>query len=167
MRAARARSEELIPMRTVHLAIAIVAVLALTALPALAQWGPRDSSNGFGLSFASGGDEVGARLELSRGAMTFGGGYFDDDDNDGSVLCAEVGLKADRLVSGYEGAPFVIGAGYYRLDPDDAELDQEDDFALWAGMGDFDFQKKGLFYQFRYILMGPLTGGQGSVGWAF
>lgn len=153
-------------MRIVHLAIAI-AIVAITALPALAQWGPRDTGGGFGASYAYGGDENGVRLELARSAFTVGGGYFDDDDDDGTVLCAEVGVKANQFIPGYEGAPFVIGAGYYRLDPDDAELDNEDDFAIWAGMGDFDFQKKGIFYQFRYIFMGPLTGGQGSVGWAF
>jgi len=154
-------------MRTVHLVIAAILVLALSALPALAQWGGRDTSGGFGVSYAYGGDENGVRLELAQSALTFGGGYFDDGDDDGNVLCAEVGVKANQLISGYEGAPFVIGGGYYRLDPDDAELDQEDDFALWAGMGDFDFQRKGLFYQFRYIFGGPLSGAQGSVGWAF
>lgn len=145
---------------------ALILVLALTALPALAQWG-RGGSNGIGLSYGYSGDENGVRLEVARDAITYAGGYFDDDDDDGSVLCVEVGLKADRLVPGYEGAPFVIGGGFYRLDPDDAELDQEDDFAIWAGMGDFDFQRKGLFYQFRYIFGGPLSGSQGVLGWAF
>lgn len=154
-------------MRTVHLVFAAVLVLTLTALPVFAQWGSRSTSGGFGASFAYSGDETGVRLELARSAFTAGVGYFDDKDDDGTVLCAEVGVKGNQLISGYEGAPFVVGGGYYRLDPDDAELDQEDDFAIWAGMGDFDFQRKGLFYQFRYIFGGPLSGAQGSVGWAF
>lgn len=153
-------------MRAVHLTIAAIVVLTLIALPAPAQGGSRETS-GVGASFAYGDDEDGVRLELAQNVLTFGVGYFDDDNDNGNVLSAEVGVKVDRLVSGYEGMPFVIGAGYYHLDPDDAELDHEDDFALWAGMGEFDFQRKGLFYQFRYIFSGPLCGGQGAFGWAF
>lgn len=153
-------------MRAVHLTIAAIVVLTLIALPAPAQGGSRETS-GVGASFAYGDDEDGVRLELAQNVLTFGVGYFDDDNDNGNVLSAEVGVKVDRLVSGYEGMPFVIGAGYYRLNPDDAELDHEDDFALWAGMGEFDFQRKGLFYQFRYIFSGPLCGGQGAFGWAF
>ena len=154
-------------MRIVRLPIALAALVALTTLPALAQWGRRDSSSGIGLSIGYGGDETGVRLEMAQGALTYGVGYFDDKDDDGSVMCAEVGLKADRLISDYAGAPFVIGGGYYRLDPDDAELGDDDSLTVWAGMGDFDFQKKGLFYQFRFIFGGPLSGAQGGVGWAF
>lgn len=153
-------------MRAVHLTIAALVVLALTALPAPAQWSGGETS-GVGASFAYSDDEDGVRLELAQNVLIFGVGYFDDDNDNGNVLCAEVGVKVDQLVSGYEGMPFVIGGGYYRLDPDDAELDHEDDFALWAGMGEFDFQRKGLFYQFRYIFSGPLCGGQGAFGWAF
>ena len=146
--------------------IILSALLVLGAISAWAQGGGQTSS-AVAVSFAYSGDENGARLELSQGAFTYGVGYFDDDDDHGNVYCAELGLSADELIGGYEGLPFVIGGGYYHLDPADAELDTEDDFTVWAGLGDFDHKRNGLFYQYRYIFGGPLGGSQGVLGWAF
>ncbi len=154
-----------LPRVTLILVIAM-ASLVLAAVSASAQWG-RQRTSGTALSFAYSGDENGFRLEHSQDQVVYGIGYFDDDDDRGETYCAEIGLKATDVIEGYGGIPFVLGGGFYRLIPDDAELDEVDDFAIWAGAGDFDHVRKGLFYQYRYIFSGPLSGSQGVLGWAF
>ncbi len=148
--------------------ITIIALAALTlgAISASAQWG-RQSTSGVGLSYSYGSHRDGFRLDASRDTMVYGIGYFNDRDDHGDVYCVELGLRADQALGTYGSMPLAIGAGYYRLDPDDAELDVTDDFSFWAGAGDFSYSNKGLFYQYRYIFSGPLAGSEGCLGWAF
>ncbi|MGD9494817.1 MAG: hypothetical protein AB7Y46_00775 [Armatimonadota bacterium] len=154
-----------LPPTALVLAVAVIISL-LTAISASAQWG-RQSTSGSALSFAYSGDENGFRLEHARDGLVYDLGYFDDDDDEGILWSAEIGLDASHFIEDYGGAPFVIGGGLYFLDPDDDQLSQDEDFALWAGVGDFTHTAKGLFFQYRYIFSGPLGGSQGVVGWAF
>jgi len=142
-----------------------LAALTLGALSALAQYG--QSTSGVGASFSYGSHRDGFRLDASRDEMVYGIGYFNDHDDDGTVYSVELGLRADQAMGDYGGIPLAIGGGYYRLDPDDAQLSATDDFSFWAGAGDFSYSRKGLFYQYRYIFSGPLAGSEGCIGWAF
>jgi len=143
-----------------------LAALMLGTISAWAQYG-RQSSSGIGAAFSYGSHREGFRLDATSNELVYGIGYFNDRDDDGTVYSVELGLRADQAMGDYGGIPFAIGGGYYRLDPDDAELDPSDEFSFWAGAGDFSYSNKGLFYQYRYIFSGPLSGSEGCVGWAF
>ncbi len=152
--------------RSALIASIALAALVLSAMAACAQYGG-GSTSGVGASFSYGSDREGFRLDAGRDALVYGIGYFNDRDDDGTVYSVELGLRADQAMGDYGGVPFAIGGGYYRLDPDDAELDVSDEFSFWAGAGDFSYSNRGLFYQYRYIFGGPLSGSEGCVGWAF
>jgi len=143
-----------------------LAALMLGAISSSAQWG-NERTSGVGLSYAYGSDRDGFRLDASSGAFVYGVSYFNDRDDHGDAYGVELGLRADELLGGGGAIPLAVGGGYYRLDPDDAELDATDEFSFWAGAGDFSHSTKGLFYQYRYIFSGPLSGSEGCVGWAF
>lgn len=153
--------------RTMHLTVVLVAasVLVSAGLAAAQGWGGRDTG-GTAVSYCYSGDEQGFRLEFGRERYVYDGGWFSDGD-DGDIYCLELGVSASDQVSDYGGIPFVLGLGAYRWQPADPELDDTDDIAIWAGAGDFDHAKKGLYYQYRYIFSGPLSGSQGIIGWAF
>ncbi|MGC9317036.1 MAG: hypothetical protein ACP5KN_03240 [Armatimonadota bacterium] len=142
-----------------------LAMIALLASSASAQR-YRARTSGAAASFSYSGDEDGWRLELGSDGTVYDAGWF-NGENDSDIYCLEVGLTASETMSDYEGVPFALGLGAYHLAPGDPELDEENDIAIWAGAGDFTHARKGLFYQYRYIFSGPLSGSQGIVGWAF
>jgi hypothetical protein len=162
--------------RTARLSIVAMTVglIALVLLPtaALAQWQQKQPQNlGIAASWAYSGDDNGYRLEIGSESFNASGGYFQADNygprGDGDVYALELGVGPQAIMSGYEGAPFVLGVGAYRFTADDPERDDDDSFSFWLGAGDFDHSRKGLFYQYRYILDGPISGSQGILGWAF
>lgn len=150
--------------------IAISAVVSLTMIALLVTSAAaqrfQSRTSGAAVSFSYSGDEDGWRLELGSDGTVYDVGWFNGEGG-ADIYCLEVGLSASETMSDYEGVPFALGVGAYRLDPGDPELDEEDDVAIWAGAGDFTHARKGLFYQYRYIFSGPLSGSQGVVGWAF
>jgi hypothetical protein len=151
------------------LVITVTAVaLLMTSVCASAQWAHQEKKGGIGVSYAYSGDDNGFRLELAREKFTIDGGWFQSDDGDeGDVYCLELGMNPTGQIQGYGGIPFMIGAGAYQFNAEDANVDDTTDFNIWAGAGDFDHSSKGLFYQYRYIFGGPLSGSQGILGWAF
>lgn len=150
--------------------IAALLVLMLAACGASAQW---DAGRTFGVaaSWAYSGGDNGYRLELGGSDFVIDAGFFNADNyagrGDGDVIGLEVGVGPSMFMPGYEGTPFVIGVAGYRFSPDDPALDDDDSFTWWAGAGDFEHARGGLFYQYRYIFGGPIKGSQGIVGWAF
>lgn len=145
--------------------------LSLSAASASAQWQRRPQTTGFAASWAYSGGENGYRLELARQNFVVSAGLFDTDGykgrGNGDIYALELGISPETFMPGYEGMPFVLGAGGYRFSPDDPEQDEDDSFNIWLGTGDFDHSRKGLFYQYRYIFGGPMEGSQGVIGWAF
>jgi len=141
-----------------------VAVLALTALSASAQYGYRSQkATSLGVSYAWGSDPDGFRLEYIREKLVWDGGYFSEH---GDKVCAlEVGLLGGEDGELLAGRTAAIGAGWYREDFADGTTDS--DIGWWAGFGDFNPRKKGLFTQFRYHFSGPLNGSTGIFGWRF
>ena len=155
--------------------IATVTVLLgilLTVCTASAQF-PRQQQQDLGLaaSWAYSGDDTGFRLELGQPDFVISGGYFEADDygarGDGKAYALELGISPSMFMDNYEGMPFVAGVGAYRFSADDPAMDNDDNFSFWLGAGDFNHSQKGVFYQYRYILDGPIEGSQGIVGWAF
>lgn len=156
-------------------ALAVVcALVALTLAPttALAQWrSPQPDKLGLAASWAYSGNDTGYRLELGQQNFAVNAGFFESENygarGDGDVVALELAVSPAMLMPGYEGNPFVVGVGGYRFSPDDPNEDEDDSFSLWLGAGDFQHSTKGLFYQYRYILEGPISGSQGILGWAF
>ena len=151
--------------------IALLALL-LAACTASAQWGPQqDDSIDIAASYAYSGGDNGYRLELGLKDFIVDGGYFNSDGyggaGDGDIYALELGVGPGVFMPQYEGTPFVFGVGAYRFSPEDPEFDDDDSVNLWLGTGDFEHEKAGLFFQYRYIFGGPLEGSQGCVGWAF
>lgn len=146
--------------------IVVTAALLGCASTACAQYGRGSGSNGSAVSFAYTGDENGWRLEFTADKLIFNAGWF-NADFDSDIYALEVGIKASDEVSDYGGVPFAAGVGGYRFEAGVPEVEDETDFSFWAGAGDFTHDKKGVFYQYRYIFSGPLSGSQGLIGWAF
>ncbi len=162
---------------TTHIArlsiIAIVgALVALVLAPstALAQWQEPDRL-GVAASWAYSGSDNGYRLELAKESFTVDAGIFSPDNYDamggGDVIALELGVSPKAFMPGYQGNPFVVGVGGYRFTPDADDQDDDDSFSFWVGAGDFEHKTKGIFYQYRYIFDGPISGSQGILGWAF
>lgn len=146
------------------IAAMVVAMLVGSTTCAFAQWrAQRDS--GFALSYAYQGGTNGFRLEMSQQETLYNIGWF--DASDGDVYCLEVGMNPVGDMGDYGGTPFMVGLGAYRLDSDTPDVDDRTGVNLWAGIGSFDHSSRGLFFQYRYIFGGPLSGNQGILGWAF
>jgi hypothetical protein len=145
-------------------------IFTLTAAGiASAQWDSGGSSMAVGVSYAYSGNDNGFRLELGGPSYVLNAGWFKSDyrdAGDGSVIALEAGMNPGEFL-GNQGMPFVVGVGAYRHTPDDDAFDDSDSFNFWAGLGDFEHSTTGLFYQYRYIFGGPLSGSQGVLGWAF
>jgi hypothetical protein len=145
--------------------------LLLAACTASAQFGQQRRSMNLAASYAYSGGDNGFRLELAMDDFVIDGGFFDSDGykgmGGGDVYGLELGVGPGAFMSEYEGAPFVLGVGAYRFSPDDPEFGDDDSIDFWLGTGDFDHEKKGAFFQYRYIFSGPIEGSQGIVGWAF
>ncbi len=155
------------PGSRIMMLTALLALLAMmvSTVAAYAQW-PGARTGGTAVSYSYSGGENGVRLELSRDRMVYDVGYFDADD-EGNIYVFELGLRASDDIEDYGGVPFVFGAGAYHYDPPADGAEAETDFNVWAGVGDFDHSRKGLFYQYRYNFGGPLHGSEGIIGWAF
>ena len=145
----------------------VLALLAmmLSTVGAFAQWRTA-RTGGTAVSYSYSGAEHGFRLELSRDRMVYDAGYFEGDD-EGDIYVFEMGLCASDEIEDYGGVPFVLGVGAYHHEPPEDDADAETDINVWAGLGDFDHSRKGLFYQYRYNFGGPLKGSEGIIGWAF
>ena len=166
-----------IPRSIVLAAATTLIALLLTACIAPAQIGrrqpmPRQGDNlNIAASWAYSGDDTGYRLELAKNNYVIDAGYFNAENygrrGDGDVYALELGVGPGAFMEGYEGLPFVAGVGAYRFSGDDPDVDDDDSFSFWFGTGNFDHSKSGLFYQYRFILDGPIEGSQGIVGWAF
>ena len=142
----------------------ILAIVALSVVPASAQFGLKKVLGTVGVSYALG-DPGTARVEYTKNKLVIDGLYAQDNDRDSTIYGAEVGWRFSSEEYELGGNSFVIGAGYYQDNPDVGEDDSE--VGIWAGIGDFGPSKRGLFYQFRYIFTGPLDGSQGILGWRF
>ena len=153
-------------VRTRSILVAMAVVVLASAPCAFAQWPQQQQdTSGFALSYAYQGSTNGFRLEMSRGDYLIDVGWF--DDSDGDVYCLELGMDPTGLIGGYDAIPFMLGVGGYQLSASDPAVDDSTNFNFWAGIGDFDHSSTGLFFQYRYIFGGPLSGSQGIVGWAF
>lgn len=158
--------------RIVFATVLALLTLLLATCTASAQFGRQQQDDlGIAASWAYSGDDTGFRLELGQRDFVVDAGIFNADDygrrGDGDVYALELGVGPSAFMEGYEGMPFVVGLGGYRFSADDPTRDDDDSFSIWFGAGDFDHAQKGLFYQYRYILEGPLDGSQGILGWAF
>jgi hypothetical protein len=166
-----------LPRLTVRVAVTTLVTLLLAACIAPAQIGRRGpfpqqgEDLGLAASWAYSGDDTGYRLELATSDYVIDAGVFNAENygprGDGDVYALELGVGPGAFMEGYEGVPFVAGVGAYRFQADDPEVDDDDSFSFWFGTGDFTHDKSGLFYQYRFILDGPIEGSQGIVGWAF
>lgn len=151
-------------IRSIVAAITI-AVLA-TSCCAFAQWRTPQKTSGFALSYAYQGSSTnGFRLEMSQNEFVADAGWF--NSSDGDVYCLEVGMNPTGMIGGYDAIPFMVGIGGYQLNSDVAGVDDSATFNFWAGVGTFDHTSSGLFFQYRHIFGGHLSGSQGIVGWAF
>jgi hypothetical protein len=148
---------------------ALVALMLFSA-PATAQWNQQDTQ-GFAASWAYSGGDSGYRLELGAQDFVINAGFFNADDygsrGDGESYALELGVGPSMFMPEYEGTPFMVGVGGYSFSPDAPDQDDDEAFSMWFGAGDFEHSTKGLFYQYRYILDGPISGSQGIIGWAF
>ena len=152
-------------MRKTALAVCLIlAILALSAMSASAQFGLRKALGSVGVSYALG-DPGTARIEYSNQKLILDGLYAHDNDRDSTIYGAELGWRFSSEQYELGGNSFVVGAGYYQDNPDVG--DDDSDIGFWAGIGDFGPSKRGLFYQFRYIFTGPLDGAQTILGWRF
>ena len=151
--------------------IVIVATIALlgSSTFAYAQWPwpqpQQGTQSGFALSYAYTGSANGFRLEYSHDDYLLDAGWF--DDSDGDIYCVELGWDPSSAIGEYGGVPFMLGVGGYQLSASTPGVDDSTSFNIWAGIGDFDHSSKGLFFQYRHIFGGVLSGSQGIVGWAF
>ncbi|HCA47158.1 MAG TPA: hypothetical protein DEP45_07260 [Armatimonadetes bacterium] len=149
-------------------AVAAVALM-VASCGAWAQW-DQDPGLGVAASWAYSGGDNGYRLEFAKNSFVVNGGFFNADwgqRGDGDVYGLEVGMGPGAFMKDYEGTAFAVGLAAYRFSPDDPEQDNDNTFTWWLGAGDFEHEKGGLFYQYRYIFGGPIEGSQGIVGWAF
>lgn len=152
-------------LRTRSMIAAVIATVLVSATCAFAQWPQAQKKSGFALSYAYQGSTNGFRLEMAQDDYLIDAGWF--DTNDGDVYCLELGMNPTREIGDYGGTPFMVGLGAYQLQSNTPDVSGRTNVNLWAGIGSFDHSNKGLFFQYRYIFGGPISGSQGIVGWAF